>query len=102
MEVKIEQTIKLKFGDNYIELSKEDAEKLYDNLADALGYEEGTKIVYVPYNTAPYIPPQRITPYWEHWYSEPYVITSGYSQIAGEGLNTGSVTITTDKTGILG
>ncbi len=100
MEVKIEQTIKLKFGEVEVILSKEDAEKLYDNLADALGYEDGTKTIFIPYDTTPYIPPQRIydnSP-WRRW-NEPYcTITSGYSHIAGEELHTGSITTTASTT----
>jgi len=40
MEVKVEQMIKLKFGDAEVNVSREDAEKLYDQLSDVLGYED--------------------------------------------------------------
>jgi len=100
MEIKIEQTIKLKFGDTEVSISKEDAEKLYDNVADLLGYKEDEiKYIYVPWDTTPYLTPQRLTapwtsPFWE----PPYYSTSGYIYIDGEQLNTNPVTRTTSIT----
>jgi len=96
MEVKIEQTIKLKFGEVEVILSKEDAEKLYENLADSLGIEGETKTIFIPYDTTPYIAPQRI--YDNSSWNEPYcTITSGYSHIVGEKLSLEPI-ITTDTT----
>jgi len=100
MEVGIEQTIRLKFGDTLIELSKEDAEKLYNDLADALGYEEQKdKVIYIPYNDWNISPTRICDPSPWKWYEwkEPCYITSGYLQTPSKGINKGSVTTSTNN-----
>lgn len=96
MEVKIEQKIKLKFGETEIELNRTDALNLAYKLNELLGIEKGTTITY------PYIPGITIpwnTKRWDDNYpwrwNEPfYSITCGYETVINGTVSTGNSSTT--------